>query len=152
MAFATYQEGEFGVPASVVRLVENGYYALKIRQDADYTFVRVSRPEYGPHKGSIKVQTQHGERLRDVFFLEADGTFSVQNGDIRNLMIMLVSETRRAAVAYGRTVGYCCRCGKPLTDRISRHYGIGPDCRELWPEIAEMVDAEELPEDASQEE
>lgn len=141
VAFATFQEGEFGVPAAMIELVESGYYAFKTSETVDeYTFMRVSRPEYGKHKGSIKIQTQHGERLRDVFFLEPNGTFSVQNGDIRKLIIMLVSETRRAAIMYGRLTTHCTNCGKPLTDRISRHYSLGPDCREDRPELVEMID------------
>lgn len=37
-------------------------------------------------------------------------------------------EVRAAAYRFGRELGECCRCGRHLTDEVSRHAGIGPDC------------------------
>lgn len=36
----------------------------------------------------------------------------------------------RAAQLYGREIGSCGRCGRTLTRRLSREFGIGPDCAE----------------------
>jgi hypothetical protein len=38
------------------------------------------------------------------------------------------SDIRTAAYRYGQELGYCCRCGRHLTDEDSRAAGIGPDC------------------------
>ncbi len=37
----------------------------------------------------------------------------------------------------------CCQCGKKLHDPASKTYGVGPDCRDGWPDLvlAAMVEA-----------
>lgn len=37
----------------------------------------------------------------------------------------------------------CCRCGKQLRDPASKAYGVGPDCRDGWPDtlLAAMAEA-----------
>lgn len=149
MPFGRFQEHEFGVPRLAVELVEDGYYAVRADPEANpdgWTFLRVSRPDSGAKKGHIKIQTQHGEVLKEVFSITPAGEFLVMNGDIRELVIQLVTGQHKAAANYGRRVGKCCRCGKTLTDSTSRHYGIGPECIQMWPDIKELVDAEEAEE------
>lgn len=36
----------------------------------------------------------------------------------------------------------CCICGRVLTDRASKTYGVGPDCREEWPDALLAAAAE----------
>ncbi|MEU4066631.1 DUF6011 domain-containing protein [Streptomyces wedmorensis] len=143
MPFGRFSETEFGVPKAVIELVADGYYAVRVEPDQDdWTFLRVSRPESGPRKGHFKVQTQHGDNLKEVFAISPSGEFLVASGDIRLMIIELATGQHKAAANYGRKVGKCCRCGKTLTDNVSRKYGIGPECIQMWPDIKELVDAE----------
>jgi hypothetical protein len=128
----------------MVDLVENGYYAVRRDENSDWVFLRVSRPDSGQYKDHIKIQSQHGETLKLVcLVLPGDKGYSALNGQVRDLVVTLVVNPKMAAVQYGREVGQCCRCGKPLTDNRSRRYGIGPECEKYWPEIIELVDEEE---------
>jgi hypothetical protein len=144
MPFGRVTEAEFGIPRAMVDLVENGYYAVRKDKDSDWVFLRVSRPDFGQYKDCVKVQTQHGETLKLVFLVYPGSRgYSVMNGQVKDLVITLVVNPKMAAVQYGREVGQCCRCGKPLTDKRSRHYGIGPECEKYWPEIIELVDEQD---------
>lgn len=44
------------------------------------------------------------------------------------IIAMSSDERAEAAVAYGREIGSCGRCGRHLTDKASRDAGLGPDC------------------------
>lgn len=144
MPFGRFKEHEFGVPRAAVDLVADGYYAIRTDPKSDnWTFLRVSRPDSGNRKDYFKIQTQHGETLKEVFLIEPGGDFLVMNGSIRELVIQLITGHQKASANYGRQVGKCCRCGKTLTDKVSRHYGIGPECILMWPDIKELVDNEE---------
>jgi len=46
-------------------------------------------------------------------------------------LIKLISENpTEAMLRYGKEKGRCAYCGRSLTDPLSRHRGIGPDCWE----------------------
>ena len=47
------------------------------------------------------------------------------------LEAILAFGPKAAQEAYGQQIGKCGRCGRTLTDSVSRGYGIGPDCRTL---------------------
>ncbi len=144
MPFGRFSEREYGLPKAAVELVEDGYYAVKVnpKTDEDWTFLRVSRPETGPRRGHIKIQTQHGDTLKEILAISPDGDFLVAGSEVRALVIELVSSQHRAAANYGRKVGKCCRCGKTLTDAVSRKYGLGPECIQMWPDIKDLVNEE----------
>jgi hypothetical protein len=58
---------------------------------------------------------------------EGSGTFEYERGAISRLRLewrMTVEE----AAAFGRLYGWCCVCGRPLTDEQSIERGIGPVC------------------------
>jgi hypothetical protein len=49
---------------------------------------------------------------------------------------------REAAIRYGHEIGVCSRCGRRLTNRISRELGIGPVCGgRYWEDFGEQVSA-----------
>lgn len=142
MALARQDEATFGIPRSFIDNVRDGYYAVRLIKDGEYTFVRVSRPKDGEYRDCVKFQTQHGEQLKLACILRPDGIFEVRNGDIKNVVIEIVSKPIQAAFDYGREIGSCCKCGKPLTRHPWIDYGIGIDCDQRYPEIREH--AEEL--------
>ena len=44
----------------------------------------------------------------------------------------VISDPLAAAVAFGKTTGRCCCCGRELTDPVSVEKGIGPICEANW--------------------
>lgn len=140
MAFARQTEDQFGIPRFFIDAVKDGYYAVRPTPTAEWVFFRISRPEDGKLKGCVKIQTQHGDTLKDAFYLQPDGVFVVKNGDIKNLIITLVTKATVAAADYGKHSGNCCRCGKTLTREPWVSYGIGSECDQQWPEIREAYE------------
>lgn len=141
MALAHQDEDTFGIPRTFIDNVRDGYYAVKLHEDGDeYTFVRVSRPEYGEYKNCVKFQTQHGDQLKLACVLRPDGIFEVRNGDIKRAVIEIASKPVQCAWRYGREIGHCCICGKSLTRQPWIDYGIGIDCDQRHPEIRQHAE------------
>jgi hypothetical protein len=138
------------VPIALLEQVRDGRYAVRPDANADWMFFRVSRPKYGKMKGCLKVQTQHGEELYERMTVYPSGQVWVAPSgykwtanEVDNRLLLVVVDQRQAAIDYGREIGRCCRCGKELTDERSRHYGIGPECEKVWPEIIRLVDEQD---------
>jgi len=55
---------------------------------------------------------------------------SLYKGVWASLLEKVLAAPREAMQRYGDELGICARCGRTLTNAISRDYGIGPDCRE----------------------
>lgn len=142
VTLARMDEEAFGIPRSFIDNVQDGYYAVRLHEGGEYTFVRVSRPRYGKYAGSVKFQTQHGDQLKLACVLRPDGMFEVRNGDIKTAVIEIASNPVQTAFQYGKQMGSCCKCGKPLTRQPWIDYGIGIDCDQRYPEIRHH--AEEL--------
>lgn len=92
--------------------VPTGRYAIGPNDNIKFYRVVVS------DNGFTKVQVQASDELHDLYWntavpvlrqIEADG--------------IEASRTR-----YGQKIGRCWRCGRTLTDAVSRSRGIGPDC------------------------
>ena len=54
------------------------------------------------------------------------------SGEIVDQLRAIVADPKGAAVAYGRLVGRCARCSRPLEDSDSVAAGIGPICAGKW--------------------
>jgi hypothetical protein len=46
----------------------------------------------------------------------------------------------------GKEKSHCMKCGRPLTHRISRYYGLGPECGEHYYNLSDSVDEQQLAE------
>lgn len=121
-------------------LVPDGYYAVRPDDSVNYSFIRISSPKTGHYKGARKVQTQHSDDLHDRLIIWPSGRWTVKSSSILDDMMLLVADQAGCAMAYADEIGKCCRCNKALTDARSRHYGIGPDCEQVWPHIIELRD------------
>lgn len=126
--------------SGMLEAIPSGYYAVRPDSTVNYTFLRISRPKSGNYRGSIKVQTQHSDDLHLRAVRWPSGRWSVYRSSIIEALMLLVVGSQDAAVVYGQEIGKCCRCNKALTDDRSRHYGIGPDCEQVWPWILDLVD------------
>jgi hypothetical protein len=124
----------------MLRDIEDGRYAVDPAGGDNYTFIRVSRPKHGKHRGAIKVQTQHSDDLITRVLIYPSGMVVWRMESLVELILIIAVNKTACSVAYGRKIGRCCRCGKTLTDERSRHYGIGPECEQHWPHIIEEVD------------
>jgi hypothetical protein len=129
--------------AGMMPSLPKGYYAVgENGDDGHLDFVRISFPRSGKYKDSIKIQTQHGDRLetRGAFW-RGSGTLSIYDNRVIDSLMLLVVDHFGAAIRYGRKIGRCCRCNAHLTDERSRRLTIGPECEKLWPAFVEEVEA-----------
>jgi hypothetical protein len=111
--------GENSVVA-LLRNVPDGYYALPSKMgtnDLDFIVVVTRNTKryvnrylggQGPVLISAKEQREFAQQLTKMAALG------------------YLAEARRE---FGRKLGHCGKCGRALTDSISRAYGIGPTCR-----------------------
>jgi hypothetical protein len=98
--------------------VPEGRYAVK-HNNGELRFYRISRPAKGKWQGWTFVDMQisdYFEPLKDASKSRRVLNFIVEHG---------IPECARL---YGRHIGCCSRCGRVLTNRISRLLDIGPIC------------------------
>lgn len=97
--------------------VPAGRYAL--RTDGVVKFYRLDRPEEGKWAGRFFLKAQ-----------ASDETYPIRNATAkREILERIAEDIEASAVLYGQELGRCYRCGRTLTDELSRSLGIGPDCR-----------------------
>jgi len=120
--------------------VPDGYYATQLDAESKIDFIRISRPKNGRYAGTVKIQSQHAERLDTDAVVWSDGTCSIYSTTIIDILMLLVADYRTCTLRYAKEIGHCCRCNTELTDMTSIHYGIGPECVKYWPWVIEVVD------------
>ena len=69
----------------------------------------------------------NGVKVRRVIGGHADQPLALDQG-VEALKRLTDGDIAAACRSYGQHLGYCCRCGRHLTDEASRLAGIGPDC------------------------
>lgn len=140
----TESEKRLDMIAGLIGSVPSGYYAVRPEEGAAIYFMRISRPEKGKYNGALKVQkvigNAFGTKLEEVACYWPSKRWSVYSPLVVEKLMLLIADSRTAALLYGKEIGRCCRCNAVLTDKRSRHYSIGPDCEEFWPHIIESVD------------
>jgi hypothetical protein len=126
---------------NMLKAVKPGRYAWRASTDEKFTFVRISVPKNGRLAGCVKIQTQHGENLKDRMTVYPSGNVWLEprNRFIEPILIGIIVDSTTAAITYATIKRQCCKCGTKLTDPRSRWYRIGPDCEEMWPHIIEQV-------------
>lgn len=131
----------------LIDMVPEGYYATQRAEGETVHFLRISRPVRNRYAGTIKFQTvlgsYAGTRLEDAAILWPSGRWSLSNKSIVESLMLVVADPFEANRLYAKKIGRCCRCNASLTDERSRHYGIGPECVKVWPEIVVKVDEED---------
>ena len=134
------------LPKSMIERIQPGRYAVRMGEEFDWVFFRVSIPKTGKNAGYLKIQTQHAENLLlRLMFTTAGQPCFVDNSDIKKqrlqeLLIMIISDQYTAAIDYGTVMKRCCRCGINLTDGRSQWYGIGSECEKQWPWVVTNVE------------
>lgn len=97
-------------------------------------------PQFRTERLTIKLAKRHADTLYVMDKGEYSGKivegkfFPVRsaNKDVGDLLDVIAQDPKSAAVAYGRSTGICCCCGRELTDAISVANGIGPICEGKW--------------------
>lgn len=72
-----------------------------------------------------------GHRLTFVDVWASDARWPVKSISERIRVLESIAADPDAGPRFGREIGSCYRCGRTLTDDISRSLGIGPDCRSM---------------------
>ena len=99
--------------------VPAGRYAVD-NDDGILRFYRVDRPTEGKWAGMTFVKVY-----------ASDETYPVKGESRKTVLTKIAADPTAAMTRFGQEIGKCGRCGRTLTDPVSRDYGIGPDCREI---------------------
>jgi hypothetical protein len=107
--------------------IEDGYFALPCKTGSnDLDFIRVGTNQgraVAADKGKRRVQRYLGGQGPVAIFRNEQVIFA-------EALAAMTPEQRLAAQhLFGQSVGNCCRCGRTLTDQVSRAEGVGPECR-----------------------
>jgi hypothetical protein len=76
--------------------------------------------------GEIKFFT-----VRQVTFVDqhsSDERYSVKGARRADVLARIAADPKTAAVLFGKETNHCFKCGRELTDPVSRELGIGPTC------------------------
>lgn len=131
---------ETKIPIPMLEALMDGYYAVQLDAADQMKFFRVSHPKKNWAAGSLKIQSIHGEILKDVLFVWPGGERGTwRNRSMEGDLIGLVVDPNGSAIRYAQEIGHCCRCNKQLTDDRSRWYGIGPECEKVWSHMIHIV-------------
>lgn len=86
----------------------------------DVKFYKIDAPTEGRWAGYVFVKTQ-----------ASDDLYPVRSRSAREEIINTIIEQgwKECLLRYGREIGKCGHCGRTLTNKESRAYGIGPICR-----------------------
>lgn len=144
------EEEESGFDASVI---PDGYYAVPMKNSygtGEYTFLRVKRTRknrlrnrrytYGRiitgaeivPAGTIEVAEMSGDTKKLVGEDRGEQTpGSTYKGALLDHLELIELNPKKYAKRFAEEIGRCGRCGKTLTDDISRSDGFGPDCIHL---------------------
>lgn len=132
------------VPRAMVENMREGRYAASPTGEEDYdhhVFLRVWRPKSGKKKDCLILRTQHSDSYRDFITIYPSGSvwFAKNSTALDMALLKICANPFGTAMRYAELKNVCCRCGKQLTDERSRWYGIGPECKEYFPEIINEV-------------
>lgn len=101
--------------ASTVEVPEGRYAVVN---DAGVTeFFKVDCPTEGKWAGYVFVKQQ-----------ASDDLYPVKGARKSEVLGRIAVDPQAAMVRYGQELGSCGRCGRTLTDEVSRATGIGPEC------------------------
>jgi hypothetical protein len=107
-------------PADGFADVPDGRYAVQDSGPGDWKFYRLTTG--GPNSrypGARFLKVQASDELHPI------RNRTTRHAVLNTIRAMGVKESM---IAYGRHIGACGRCGRTLTDEVSRSRGIGPDC------------------------
>lgn len=103
--------------------VPAGYYAIKsLTGNNDLDFFEVDRPVGGRWDGRTFVKRIIGGQNP----IPIRGRLAIPV-----LQAITDAGPAEAGILFGQTLGQCYKCGRHLTDEVSRELGIGPTCRSL---------------------
>lgn len=137
-----FGRGKLNIPAQMVQAIPTGYYAWAPDFDTPLRFVRIKHHDSGRKRGHTTVQTIHGDELKLQVDIYPNGQMQVYRNGLDDLLTGILVDPTHAGRTYALKKGRCMRCGKELTDERSRHYGIGPICDGILPQVIDRRDEE----------
>lgn len=120
---------------TIVFEIREGYYRIPGPNNKKID-VRVMRTREG-------IAFYYDTSLAANYFADSR-TISVYLAEFQSVLKLLFTgqDQRKAALQFGHDYWKCCICGKSLELPRSRHYGIGPECEQKYPDIITQVDEE----------
>jgi hypothetical protein len=109
--------GNSGIGTDTHADIPEGRYAVT-GERGQTVFVKVTIGQRAPFEGRTFVNVQAGDELHRVSPTARDALLAKIEAD----------GPEAASRRYGREIGDCGRCGRTLTDEVSRAAGIGPVC------------------------
>lgn len=106
----------------------HSYYAVQVPDSEETAFLHVERPFRGPMAGYTFV-THLANADERHFGVQLPGPGQVYRGQWGSVLREVVKDPLSAMAEYGRLIGECGRCGRPLVSEASRSAGLGPDCK-----------------------
>jgi Family of unknown function (DUF6011) len=107
--------------------VPEGRYAV-INEAGVTEFFKVDAPTEGKWAGYVFVKQQASDDLYPV------------KGARKSDVLARIAADPDALARYGQELGCCGRCGRTLTDEVSRATGIGPECAKILGMIRPSVE------------
>lgn len=108
-------------PEDIPQAVPEGRYAIpSLTGNNDLDFYKVDRPTEGRWAGYTFVKMVIGGK--------PDAPVKGKRA-IRVLEAIREFDPERAGILFGQKIGQCFKCGRHLTDKVSRDSGAGADCR-----------------------
>jgi hypothetical protein len=122
-------DSRFDLIKGMIDMVSDGYYATAHEGEGRHVdFIRISRPQRGKYRGSIKIQTQHSDVWKEAIVGWPSGKWSVYRNPAIDILMQVIADPKSCSLRYAIEVQSCCICNKALTDDRSRHYLVGPVC------------------------
>lgn len=105
-----------------------GYYAVRDPQAEKLRFLRIKvvRDASSKWNGWVFVEEQASDELHKAGSQKPGQAYQ---GRYADLLAEIAKDEPAAMALYGKEIGQCGRCGRTLTDEVSRAFGLGPECR-----------------------
>lgn len=97
--------------------VPKGRYCIDI--DGTQKFFRWQKASHGRWKGQWFLNLQESDRFNSIPRSDWERIFKA----------IIMQDIDKSRIRYGKLLEHCGVCGKALTNKVSRDYGIGPECR-----------------------
>lgn len=136
--------------ATLLNGIPDGWYAIESRtgtNDLDFFLVTTNAGRRNPaNKGKRWVKRYVGGGVPG-----AEKTIDMRTSEriavAKELALLSPEECQASQLLFGQEVGSCGRCGRSLSDEVSRNLGYGPECRKsLSPDVLAkaVADAERV--------
>lgn len=118
------------VSAKIAALIEAKKTARRIETLTNRPSVPTGRYAAGPAEATKFYRVVNKDGRYTLFVYASDEQHLISNwGTVLLVLREIEANPQAAAERFGKEIGRCYKCGRTLTDPVSRELGVGPDCR-----------------------